>query len=117
LKRHRQYEEGTAAHEASYDVLIERCPQIIRLMPTVSFDVPAEVLSALRRAPDEFAREMRLAAAMHWYRRGDISQEKAAILAGLDRADFLAACAREKIDVYQVDLDDLQRELERSPSS
>lgn len=83
-------------------------------MPTVSFDVPSEVLSALRRAPDEFAREMRLAAAMHWYRRGDVSQEKAAMIAGLDRADFLAALAREEIDVFQVDLDELRRELNRS---
>lgn len=86
-------------------------------MPTVSFDIPREALSALRRAPDEFAREMRLAAAMHWYRRGDISQEKAAMIAGLDRADFLAALAREQIDVFQVDLDELQRELDRPPSS
>lgn len=86
-------------------------------MPTVSFDVPSEVLSALRRAPDEFAREMRLAAAMHWYRRGDVSQEKAAMIAGLDRADFLAALAREEIDVFHVDIDDLRRELNRSHSN
>jgi predicted HTH domain antitoxin len=86
-------------------------------MPTVSFDIPPEALSALRRAPGEFAQEMRLAAAMHWYRRGDISQEKAAIIAGLDRADFLAALAREHIDVFQVGLDELQRALDRPPSS
>ncbi|MFB6231265.1 MAG: UPF0175 family protein [Salinibacter sp.] len=85
-------------------------------MPTVPFDIPPEALSALRRAPGEFAREMRRAAAMHWYRRGDISQEKAAIIAGLDRADFLAALAREQIGVFQVDLDDLQRELGRPPN-
>jgi predicted HTH domain antitoxin len=86
-------------------------------MPTVSFDIPPEALSALRRAPGEFAQETRLAAAVHWYRRGEISQEKAAIIAGLDRADFLAALAREQIDVFQVDLDELQRELDRPPSS
>jgi len=86
-------------------------------MPTVSFDIPPEALSALRRAPEEFAREMRLAAAMHWYQRGDISQEKAALIAGLDRADFLAALAQEQVDVFQVDLENLQRELDRPPSS
>lgn len=85
-------------------------------MPTVSFDIPPEALSALQRAPDEFARDMRLAAAMHWYRRGDLSQEKAAMIAGLDRADFLAALAREQIDVFQVDVGDLLRELNRPPS-
>jgi predicted HTH domain antitoxin len=86
-------------------------------MPTVSFDIPREALSALGRAPDEFAQDMRLAAAMHWYRRGDISQEKAAMVAGLDRADFLVALARKQIDVFQVDLDELQRELDRPLSS
>lgn len=86
-------------------------------MPTVSFDISPEALSALRRAPDEFAQEMRLAAAMHWYQRGDISQEKAAMIAGLDRVDFLAALAREQIDVFQVNLDDLEQELNRPPSS
>jgi predicted HTH domain antitoxin len=82
-------------------------------MPTVSFDVPPEVLSALRKAPDEFVHEMRLAAAMHWYQRGEISQEKAAIIADLDRAEFLVALARAEVDVFQVDIDDLQRELNR----
>lgn len=50
-----------------------------------------DVLSALRRSPNEFARDMRLAAAIHWYKRGEISQEKAALVAGLDRTDFLLA--------------------------
>jgi predicted HTH domain antitoxin len=46
-----------------------------------------DVLSALRRSPDRFANEMLLAAAIHWYKRGEISQEKAAQVAGLDRTD------------------------------
>ena len=58
-------------------------------MPTVTLDVPVELLSATRQSPDDFLREMRLAAAMYWYARGTISQEKAAEVAGLDRTDFL----------------------------
>ena len=73
----------------------------------------SDVFSALRRSPEEFANEMRLAAAMHWYSRGEISQEKAAAVAGLDRADFLAALAREKVDVFAVDRESLKREMER----
>ena len=38
---------------------------------------------------------MRLAAAIHWFKRGEISQEKAAQVAGLDRTDFLLALARK----------------------
>ena len=71
-----------------------------------------DVLSALRRSPDEFANEMRLAAAIHWYKRGEISQEKAAQVAGLDRTDLLAL-AREGEAAFVVDFADLERELQR----
>ena len=83
-------------------------------MTTVTLELPADVFSALRRSPDEFGREMRLAAAIHWYQRGEVSQEKAAGIAGLDRADFLAAVAREKVDVFQVDFASLKGELDRA---
>jgi len=83
------------------------------MMQTITMELPEDVFSALRRSPDEFAREMRLAAAMHWYSRGEIAQEKAAEVAGMGRADFLAALARQKVDVFLVDMEDLKRELQR----
>lgn len=43
----------------------------------------------------------------------EVSQEKAARIAGMDRSDFLAALAREKANAFVVDFDDLKRELER----
>ena len=73
-------------------------------MHTMTLDMPEEVFSVLRRSPDEFLREMRLAAAMHWYAKGLVSQEKAAEVAGLDRTDFLLALAREQIEAFPVDL-------------
>lgn len=82
-------------------------------MPTVTMDLPENVFSALRRSPEEFAREMRLAAAMLWYSRGMVSQEKAAEIAGLNRAEFLKALARNEMDVFLVDFDDLEREVDR----
>lgn len=82
-------------------------------MTTVTLELPEEVFSALRRSPEEFGRELRLAAAIHWYQRGQISQEKAAQVAGLDRTDFLMALAREGVDAFVVDFNDLQREMER----
>jgi len=83
-------------------------------MTTVAIELPEEAFSALRCSPPEFAREMRLAAAIHWYARGEISQEKAAMIAGLDRTDFLATLAAQRIDVFQVDLESLQRELDHA---
>lgn len=82
-------------------------------MQTITMDLPEEAFAALRRSPDEFAREMRLAAAMLWYSRGMISQEKGSEIAGLNRAEFLQALARNRIDVFNVDFDDLQREIDR----
>ena len=82
-------------------------------MPTLTMELPEEVFSALRRSPEEFAREMRLAAAMLWYSRAMISQEKAAEVAGLNRAEFLKALARHEMDVFVVDFDDLGREVDR----
>jgi predicted HTH domain antitoxin len=76
--------------------------------------LPEDVFSALRRSPEEFARELRLAAAIHWYERGEVSQEKAARIAGMDRTDFLIALANEKANAFVVDFEDLKRELERA---
>lgn len=82
-------------------------------MPTVTMELPEDVFSALRRSPEEFAREMRLAAAMLWYSRSMISQEKAAEVAGLNRSEFLRALARNEMDVFAIDFTDLQREVDR----
>lgn len=82
-------------------------------MAAVTLELPEDVFSALRRSPEEFARELRLAAAIHWYSRGEVSQEKAARIAGLDRTDFLTALAREGVDAFVVDFEDLERELGR----
>ncbi|BAY89147.1 MULTISPECIES: UPF0175 family protein [unclassified Tolypothrix] len=82
-------------------------------MTRVNLDLPEEVFSARRLTPNDFVRDMRLAAAIYWYQKGEISQEKAAQIAGLNRRDFLAALAREQVDVFTVDFDDLQQELNR----
>jgi predicted HTH domain antitoxin len=79
----------------------------------ITLELDDDVLSALNSSPQEFARELRLAAAIHWYKRGDVSQEKAAQVAGLDRTDFLLALAREGEEAFAVDLADLQKELQR----
>lgn len=82
-------------------------------MTRLTVEIPEEAFAAMRRSPDEFAREMRLAAGMLWYARGDISQEEGARIAGLDRTEFILALAREKIDVIHVDLDELKKEWTR----
>jgi predicted HTH domain antitoxin len=80
-------------------------------MTRVDLFVPDSALSALRRSPSEFASEVKLAAAIHWYQRGTLSQERAAELAGLNRRDFIRALAREGVDVFSLDAESLAREL------
>ncbi len=48
---------------------------------TITFDFDVSAFGALRLAPGEFAREMRIAAAVQWYAQGIVSQGKAAELA------------------------------------
>ena len=83
-------------------------------MATVTIEVPDDSFSALRRSPREFAREMRLAAAIQWYHQGLISQGKAAEIAGLKRREFLEALYHARIEACQVDIEELKEERPRA---
>ena len=82
-------------------------------MPTLNVEVPDKAFAALRVTPEEFIREMKLVAAASWYEQGKVSQEVAAKIAGLNRTDFLLALAKMGKNSFQVDFDDLDRELAR----
>jgi predicted HTH domain antitoxin len=81
-------------------------------MTPITLQIPDDVFAVLRRPPEQFAREFRLAAAMHWYSRGALSQEMAARIAGVNRKEFLLALADRMVDAFLVDIDDVKRELE-----
>ena len=54
---------------------------------------------------------MRIAAAVKWYELGELSQDKAAEIAGLTRAEFLSALARFKVSPFQYGPEELKEEL------
>ncbi len=56
--------------------------------------MPEGAFSALRKDPDEFAKELRLAAAAKWYEMGIVSQERASEIAGLSKAEFIFSLAK-----------------------
>ncbi len=80
-------------------------------MTVIVLELPEASFSALRKAPDEFAREMKLAAAVKWYELGWISQEKAASIAGVTRAGFIDAASRMRVSPVQVTAAELREEL------
>ncbi len=59
-------------------------------MSEITINLPEEIFSARRLNPEEFVQDMRLAAAIYWYQKGEISQEKVAQVTGLNRRDFLS---------------------------
>ncbi len=80
-------------------------------MKTVSIQLPETIFSALRKNPDEFVQEMRIAAAVKWYELGEISQGKAAEVAGLTRSDFIHALSRYQVSFLQYTAQELAEEL------
>ena len=81
-------------------------------MTSVTIQLPDEIPRSLHRSPHELEKDIKLAAAIDWYRQGLISQGRAAELAGIARAAFLDALAARKIDVMHVDLGELRREID-----
>ncbi|MGB3292352.1 MAG: UPF0175 family protein [Phormidesmis sp.] len=83
-------------------------------MTSITFDLPDAAFSALRKTPGEFAQEMRIAAAVKWYELEQVSQGKAAEIAGLTRAEFIEALSRYRVSPFQYTEADLLRELSKA---
>jgi len=77
----------------------------------IMIELSEGAFSALRKNPDDFAKEMKLAASVKWYEMGTISQAKAAEIAGMSREEFLRSLERFAVSPFQSTPDDLEEEL------
>ncbi len=80
-------------------------------MTQLTLQMPESVFATLQQAPDEFAQELRVAAAVKWYELGRVSQGRAAEIAGLSRAAFIDALARYRVSPLQYTAEELAEEL------
>ena len=81
------------------------------MMQTVSIQLPETVFSALRKDPQELAKEMRIVAAVKWYEMGEVSQGEAAEIAGLTRLEFINILSRYHVSPFQYTPEEIAEEL------
>jgi predicted HTH domain antitoxin len=81
---------------------------------TITVEVPDALLDDLAESPEEVGREIRLAAAIHLYSRGLVSQGRGAEIAGLSRWEFIQALRRADVPACQVTAEELTEEVKRA---
>ena len=77
----------------------------------LEIEVPDEVLLGLQKDAKHLAAEMRIAAAVKWYELGQLTQGKAAEVAGLSRAAFINELGRYGVSPFQETADDALRSV------
>lgn len=80
-------------------------------MKALTLEYPEEVEQAVRLPPEELAARIRLMAALKMFELGELSSGQAAALAGLSRADFLEACGRYRVSVFNYPDEEVAAEL------
>ncbi len=80
---------------------------------TITLELPAQLLADYPGTHQEFVQDLRLAAAIEWFREGKVSQGKGAEIAGLSRWEFILALGRAQVDLFQETDEELAEEVQR----
>ena len=78
---------------------------------TIHIDLADDVLLGMQKDDRTMAADMRLAAAVKWYECGILTQETAAAVAGLSRAEFMGSLTRFGVSPFQETEDDVMAAL------
>ena len=79
-------------------------------MNEIKIEVADEALAALKATREQFAAEIRLAAAVKLYELGRLSSGAAAVLAGIPRPLFLVKLGDYGVDTFRLSQTDIERE-------
>lgn len=79
-------------------------------MVHMTLEMPEEALASLRKGPSEFSQALRLAATVKWYELRQISQVRAALIAGISRAEFLNALRGFGVSPFQFGAEEILEE-------
>ena len=72
---------------------------------------PDDLEQTVHLTPEELAAQIRLMAALKMFELGKLSSGKAAELAGLPRVEFLEACGRYHVPIFNYPADEMATEL------
>jgi len=78
---------------------------------SVTFEISADLLAALKLGAEDLGRNMRLIAAISYFQDKKLSLGKAAQLAGMNRLNFMDALAERGIIAFDYDESVLNSEL------
>ena len=81
-------------------------------MGEVVLKYPDDLAQAVQMTAEELEAQIRLMAALKMYELGKLSSGKAAGLAGLSRVEFLEACGRYRVSVFNYPPEELEAELQ-----
>ena len=79
-------------------------------MSQITFEIPDEILLALKVSQEEAGEAVRMAAATKFFELGKLSSGAAARLAGVPRAVFLTRLYNYGVDTFRLTEEDLRTE-------
>jgi len=83
-------------------------------MKTIQIEYPEEILISLKETPDEFIKEIRMAAASKLYEIGKLSSGRAAELAGIPRVSFLQTLSQYNVSIFDMTYAELEKDIQNA---